>query len=142
MTDQLHSRNLVPFKKRRGPYHIPGMTGENEEHALDVDHDLSREEERYIRHYLGYADALLKSAPDEVTDLPEESSSPKESSSSSSSSEDGPAQNASDPEILGSGIPSSEILGAEILGSQILGSGIPEAEQSESSEPAPRDKAA
>jgi hypothetical protein len=123
MTDQLHSRNLVPFKKRRGPYHIPGMTGENEEHALDVDHDLSREEERYIRHYLGYADALLKSAPDEVTDLPEESSSPKESSSS----EEGSAQNASDPEILGSGIPGSEIL---------------EADQIESSEPAPRDKAA
>jgi hypothetical protein len=80
MTDQLHSRNLVPFKKRRGPYHIPGMTGENEEHALDVDHDLSREEERYIRHYLGYADALLKSAPDEVPELHE--ASPQEESSS------------------------------------------------------------
>src|SRR5580698_11569104 len=102
MTDPLHSQNLVPFKKRRGPYHIPGMTGENEEHALDVDHDLSREEERYIRHYLGYADALLKSAPDEVTELPEESASPQESSSF-----EGPAQNAS-----GSEIPGSEISGS------------------------------
>jgi hypothetical protein len=72
MTDPLHSQNLVPFKKRRGPYHIPGLTGENEEHALDVDHDLSRDEERYIRHYLGYADALLKSAPKEGSESPEE----------------------------------------------------------------------
>jgi hypothetical protein len=72
MTDPLHSQNLVPFKKRRGPYHIPGMTGENEEQALDVDHDLSHEEERYIRHYLGYADALLKSAPEEVSESSEE----------------------------------------------------------------------
>jgi hypothetical protein len=68
MTDQLHSKNLVPFKKRRGAYDIPGMTGENEEHTLDdVDQDLSREEQRFIRHYLGYADALLKSAPDSVS---------------------------------------------------------------------------
>jgi hypothetical protein len=72
MTDQLHSQNLVPFKKRRGPYHIPGMTGENEEQGLDVDHDLSHEEERYIRHYLGYADALLKHAPEEVSESSEE----------------------------------------------------------------------
>src|SRR5580698_3598157 len=108
MTDPLHSQNLVPFKKRRGPYHIPGMTGENEEHALDVDHDLSREEERYIRHYLGYADALLKCAPDAVAELPEE--------------EEGPAQNASD--------------------SEISGFGIPETGEPESSEADPRDKAA
>ena len=68
MTDQLHSKNLVPFKKRRGAYDIPGMTRENEEHTLDdVDQDLSREEQRFIRHYLGYADALLKSAPDSVS---------------------------------------------------------------------------
>lgn len=108
MPDQLHSQNLVPFKKRRGPYHIPGMTGENEEHALDVDHDLSREEERYIRHYLGYADALLKSAPDEVTDLPEESTSPQVSSPSGKS----PAQKASAPEIPDSGIPPAEQSGS------------------------------
>jgi hypothetical protein len=80
MTDQLHSQNLVPFKKRRGPYHIPGMTGENEEQALDVDHDLSHEEERYIRHYLGYADALLKHAPEEVPEPPQE---PRQEESSS-----------------------------------------------------------
>jgi hypothetical protein len=104
MTDQLHSQNLVPFRKRRDPYHIPGMTGENEVHALDVDHDLSREEERYIRHYLGYADALLKSAPDEVTELPEEIVSPQESSSL----QDSPAQNAFAPEISEAEQPDSE----------------------------------
>ncbi len=75
MTDQLNSKNLVPFKKRRGAYDIPGMTGENEEHTLDdVDHDLSREEQRFIRHYLGYADALLKSAPDSASGPPEKNS--------------------------------------------------------------------
>lgn len=59
-TDQINSTNLVPFRKRRGAYHIPGMTGENEQHALDVDHNLNREEERFIRHYLGYADTFLQ----------------------------------------------------------------------------------
>lgn len=64
MTDPLHSQNLVPFKKRRGAYHIPGMTGENEERALEVDLSLDPEEARFIRHYLGYADTLLKNDPD------------------------------------------------------------------------------
>jgi hypothetical protein len=80
MTDQLHSQNLVPFKKRRGPYHIPGMTSENEERVLDVDPDLNAEEQRYIRHYLGYADSLLKHAPDEAAALQGDNSSPAESS--------------------------------------------------------------
>jgi hypothetical protein len=67
MTDQLRSKNLVPFKKRGGPYHIFGPTAEDEELSLDqVDHDLSIEEQRFIRHYLGYADALLKHAPAEA----------------------------------------------------------------------------
>jgi hypothetical protein len=80
LTDQLNSKNLVPFKKRRAPYHIPGMTGEDEEHGLDqVDHDLSREEQRFIRHYLGYADALLKNAPTEVAESQEGSASLAES---------------------------------------------------------------
>jgi len=75
MADQLNSKNLVPFKKRRGAYDIPGMTRENEEHTLDdVDQDLSREEQRFIRHYLGYADALLKSAPDSGSGLQEKNS--------------------------------------------------------------------
>ena len=66
MTDQLHSKNLVPFKKRRGAYSIPGMTAEAEERSLEqIDHDLSPEEQRFIRHYVGYADTLLKSVPEQ-----------------------------------------------------------------------------
>lgn len=70
----------MPFKKRRDPYHIPGMTGENEEHTLEqVDHELSREEQRFIRHYLGYADVFLKNAPEVAAEPEEFSSSPAES---------------------------------------------------------------
>jgi hypothetical protein len=88
MTDQLRSKNLVPFKKRRGPYHIFGSTGEDEELSLDqVDHDLSREEERFIRHYLGYADALLKHAPAEVPEPIEVSESPVPTSPEESSTQ-------------------------------------------------------
>ena|ERR1700759_2899571 len=76
MTDQINSTNLVPFRKRRGPYHIPGMTGGNEEHALDVDYNLEPEEERFIRHYLGYADTLLKIDVTEASEQ-EEVSAPK-----------------------------------------------------------------
>ena len=65
MTDQLNSKNLVPFKKRRGAYSIPGMTGKDEERLIDrVDHDLSSEERRFINHYVNYADTLLKRTAD------------------------------------------------------------------------------
>ncbi|HEY2168885.1 MAG TPA: hypothetical protein VGJ30_04625 [Candidatus Angelobacter sp.] len=60
--DQLRSKNLVPFKKRNGRYKIPGMTPENEVLMDHVDADLSTEEQTYVRHYLGYADALIRSA--------------------------------------------------------------------------------
>jgi len=60
--DQLRSKNLVPFKKRHGRYKIPGMTTENEILMDRVDADLSAEEQSYVRHYLGYADALIRSA--------------------------------------------------------------------------------
>ncbi len=60
--DQLKSRNLVPFKKRQGKYNIPGLATENPISMDQVDPDLSPEEQGYIRHYLGYADALLRSA--------------------------------------------------------------------------------
>ena len=66
MTDRLQSKNLVPFKKRRGAYSIPGMSAEGEDHSLDhVDQNLSPEEQRFIRHYVGYADTLLKSVPEQ-----------------------------------------------------------------------------
>lgn len=70
--DQLKSKNLVPFKKRHGRYNIPGMTSENQVSMDRVDSDLSTEEQGYIRHYLGYADALIRSAEDAPLALPEE----------------------------------------------------------------------
>src|SRR5512140_2592743 len=59
--DQLRSKNLVPFRKRHGRYNIPGMTSENQILMDRVDPDLSPEEQSYVRHYLGYADALMRS---------------------------------------------------------------------------------
>lgn len=59
--DQLNSRNLVPFKKRSGRYNIPGMASEHDVLMDRVDADLSPEEQGFIRHYLGYADAFLRS---------------------------------------------------------------------------------
>jgi hypothetical protein len=38
------------------------MTSESHVSVDRVDKDLSREEQTYIRHYLGYADALIRSA--------------------------------------------------------------------------------
>jgi hypothetical protein len=60
--DQLKSKNLVPFRKRHGRYKIPGMTSEHEVLIDRVDADLSSEEQTYVRHYLGYADALIRGA--------------------------------------------------------------------------------
>jgi len=60
--DQLKSKNLVPFKKRHGRYNIPGLGSENQVSMDRVDSDLSTEEQGYIRHFLGYADALIRSA--------------------------------------------------------------------------------
>jgi hypothetical protein len=70
--DQLRSTNLVPFKKRQGKYKIPGMATENPISMDRVDTDLSPEEQGYIRHFLGYADALLRSADDNVQPKPQE----------------------------------------------------------------------
>jgi hypothetical protein len=76
--DQLRSKNLVPFKKRVGRYKIPGMTSEDEILMDQVDPDLSPEEQSYVRHYLGYADALIRSAqenalPDRLPESPRSS---------------------------------------------------------------------
>jgi hypothetical protein len=71
--DQLKSKNLVPFKKRHGRYNIPGIASENQVSMDRVDSDLSTEEQGYIRHYLGYADALIRSAEETAPlALPEE----------------------------------------------------------------------
>ena len=65
--DQLRSKNLVPFKKRHGRYKIPGMSTENQVLMDRVDSDLSAEEQTYVRHYLGYADALIRSAEENAS---------------------------------------------------------------------------
>ena len=70
--DQLRSKNLVPFKKRQGRYNIPGMTSENEVLMDRVDPDLSPEEQSYVRHYLGYADALIRKAEENAMPEPSE----------------------------------------------------------------------
>jgi hypothetical protein len=75
MANPLHSRNLVPFKKRLDAYDIPGLARGNDEISLDqVDHDLSPEEQSFIRHYLGYADTLLNGVRDEGFAQQEEAS--------------------------------------------------------------------
>ncbi|MFL6312360.1 MAG: hypothetical protein ACJ71W_09660 [Terriglobales bacterium] len=70
--DQLRSKNLVPFKKRHGRYKIPGVTTENQVLMDRVDPDLSAEEQTYVRHYLGYADALIRSAEENASSEPGE----------------------------------------------------------------------
>ncbi|HEX4602905.1 MAG TPA: hypothetical protein VH724_02855, partial [Candidatus Angelobacter sp.] len=77
MIEQLHSKNLVPFKKRGSPYSIPGMTAENELGMIDrLEHDLSLEEQRYIRHYVSYADTFLERVQDMEPLLQEDASYP------------------------------------------------------------------
>jgi hypothetical protein len=64
--DHLDSKNLIPFKKRRNGYHLPGLTTEAEEQVInEVDPELRPEEQGFVRHFLAYADVLLKNAEDE-----------------------------------------------------------------------------
>jgi hypothetical protein len=59
----LHSYNLVPFKKRREAYHLPGSGRDSEASALErIDPGLSAEEQGYVRRYLAYADSFLENA--------------------------------------------------------------------------------
>ncbi|HKD81422.1 MAG TPA: hypothetical protein VKH81_17135 [Candidatus Angelobacter sp.] len=63
MADHLDSTQLVPFKRRRNGYHLPGLRKEVEEEIIDqVDPELRPEEQGFVRHYLAYADVLLKNA--------------------------------------------------------------------------------
>jgi hypothetical protein len=75
--DQLRSKNLVPFRKRHGRYKIPGMTPEHEVLMDRVDPDLSPEEQSYVRHYLGYADALIRGAEENAFTEPGAAVSPE-----------------------------------------------------------------
>jgi hypothetical protein len=95
--DQLRSKNLIPFKKRHGWYKIPGVTTEN--HVMDrVDADLSAEEQSYVRHYLSYADALIKGAeknaepePGEAPETAGAAQVPREGPDAGPANEDNPA---------------------------------------------------
>jgi len=71
MVEHLDSTKLVPFKKRRSAgYHLPGLAKEEETQIIDeVDPALRPEEQGFVRHYLAYADVLLKSAAFESTDV-------------------------------------------------------------------------
>lgn len=74
MADHLDSKSLVPFKRRRNGYHLPGMAKEKDEQMVDqVDPDLRPEEQGYVRHYLAYADAMLAAYKE-----PNETSSPQQ----------------------------------------------------------------
>jgi hypothetical protein len=71
----LNSKNLVPFKRRRSVYRLPVLTREEGEKIIDdVDPELRPDEQNFVRHYLGYADVMLKSAEDET--VPPKNASP------------------------------------------------------------------
>jgi hypothetical protein len=60
MSKHLDSENLIPFRSRDSGYHLPQLSKEVDEETVDeVDPGLGPEDQRFIRHYLGYADVLL-----------------------------------------------------------------------------------
>jgi hypothetical protein len=75
MADHLESKNFEPFKKRgRNGYHLPNLGKEQDEQVInDVDPELRPEEQGYVRHYLGYADIMLKHAEEEPPEQPDAS---------------------------------------------------------------------
>jgi len=65
MGDHLDSTNLVPFKRRQNGFQLPRLAkGHDEQMVDDVDSDLRPEELGYVRHYLAYADILLRNNPE------------------------------------------------------------------------------
>jgi hypothetical protein len=62
MVEHLDSTNLMPFMRRRhSTYHLPDLAMEADEQIIDaVDPQLRPEEQSFVRHYLNYADILLK----------------------------------------------------------------------------------
>jgi hypothetical protein len=98
--DQLRSKNLVPFKKRHGRYKIPGMTTENQVLMDRVDADLSAEEQSYVRHYLGYADALIRSAEENASSEPGEAGLKDDANQPGESAADEQERPADRPSIL------------------------------------------
>ena len=62
MADHLESKNFEPFKKRGdNGYHLPKLGKEQDMQIInDVDPELRPEEQGYVRHFLAYADIMLK----------------------------------------------------------------------------------
>jgi hypothetical protein len=74
MVNHLDSTKLVPFKKRRNGYHLPGLAKEYEEQIIDqVDPELRPDEQGYVRHYLAYADIMLRKAESGQRDAEQQS---------------------------------------------------------------------
>jgi hypothetical protein len=73
MADHLKTKNFEPFKKpRRNGYNLPNLAKEQAEEIInDVDPELRPEEQGYVRHYLGYADILLKQTEEGLPEQPE-----------------------------------------------------------------------
>ncbi len=61
MRKHLNSEKLIPFRSRDTGYHLPQLGDEIDRKTVDeVDPGLAPEDQRFIRHYLGYADILLR----------------------------------------------------------------------------------
>ena len=74
----LKTKNLLPFRDGRNGFRMARITQvvEEESPECQLDPDLTQEEEAYVRHYLKYADTLLRS-PDpspELSEIEEEQS--------------------------------------------------------------------
>lgn len=63
MRKHLDSDNLIPFRRHDRAYHLPELAEETADETMDqVDPGLDPEDQGFIRHYLGYADILLRAA--------------------------------------------------------------------------------
>jgi hypothetical protein len=62
MSKHPDSEKLILFRNRKTGHHLPHLGEEINKEPVDaVDPGLGSEDQRFIRHYLGYADILLRS---------------------------------------------------------------------------------
>ncbi len=61
MSKHLDSGNLILFRRHEHAYQMPELAEDTAAEAMDqVDPGLKPEDHGFIRHYLGYADVLLR----------------------------------------------------------------------------------
>jgi hypothetical protein len=61
MSKHRDSEKLFPFQSGETGYHLPQPDKEIDKETVDeVDPGLGPEDQKFIRHYLGYADILLR----------------------------------------------------------------------------------